>query len=116
MKAFRSLLAAALAALIVLGPVAGPAHRALAQTRGIVAIANDQPITDLDITQRVTLLEILGDLPPAGLTKQQALQALIDDQVKIVEARRLNMLPTESDITERVDRLAQGMKMSRTEL
>jgi len=116
MKASRLLLRAALAALLVLGPLASTSSGALAQTRGIVAIANDQPITDLDITQRVTLLDIVGDLPPGGLTKQQALQALIDDQVKIVEATRLAMLPTDSDVTDRIDKLAQGMKISRADL
>lgn len=87
-----------------------------AEMEGIVAIVNDQPITELDLRQRVTLLEILGDLPRGGLNKKQALQALIDDQVKIAEATRFAMLPSDSDISDRIIRIAKGMNITREEL
>lgn len=107
------LLAAALLAGLVLAPPPGPA---LAEIEGIVAVVNDQPITELDLTQRVILLEILGDLPAKGMTKEQALRAMIDDQVKIFESTRLGMLPSDSDISERINRIAKGMKITRDEL
>lgn len=116
MTIYGKLLAAAMAAPLALGLMLTAPGAALAQSQGIVAVANDQPITELDLSQRIILLDILGDTPRGGMTKQQALQALIDDQVKMMEAKRYGMLPSESDITDRIDRAAKGMKMSRAEL
>ena len=70
------LLASVLLATAVLAQPPGPA---LAEIEGIVAVVNDQPITELDLSQRVILLEILGDLPAKGMTKEQALRAMIDE-------------------------------------
>jgi peptidyl-prolyl cis-trans isomerase SurA len=114
MTMWRCILAAAIAAPLAMGAVAGDGARA--ETQGIVAVANDQPITERDITQRIELRKILGDLPSGGMTRQQALQDLIDDQVKLVEAKRLMLLPADSEISDRVNRIAKSMKISRDEL
>ena len=116
MKMIRNLLAAtAVASLAFTLTVAAP-HMALAQSQSIVAVANDQPITERDLEQHIALLEILDEMPRGGLTKQQALRDMIDDQVKITEAKRLGMLPSDADITDRIDRAAKGMKLTRQEL
>lgn len=113
----RVLLATALALPLAFGIMTGSAPLAeAASSSGIVAVANDQPITALDITQRISLLEILGDLPADGMSKQAALKNLIDDQVKIIEATRFNLLPSDAEISERIDRVAKGMNLSRSEL
>jgi peptidyl-prolyl cis-trans isomerase SurA len=116
MKMWRSILAAAIAAPLAICAVAGYAGSVRAETQGIVAVANDQPITERDISQRIELRKILGDLPSGGMTRQQALQNLIDDQVKMLEAKRLMMIPPDSEVTQRIDRIAKGMKLSRNEL
>ncbi|MFN4141063.1 SurA N-terminal domain-containing protein [Aestuariivirga sp.] len=115
MSPFRIMMAAAVAVPLVAG-VAGTSAPARAETQGVVAVANDQPITERDITQRITLLKIVGDLPPGGLTRKQALKQLIDDQVKLLEARRLMMVPSDAEISERIDRVAKGMKYTRQQL
>lgn len=109
------LIAAALAATLALPPMAAMSP-AFAASAGIVALVNDQPITDLDLTQRITLLEVLGDLPEGGMSKQKALQELVDDEVKLVEAVRFNMLPTEADVTDRVERIAKNLKLTKDQL
>jgi peptidyl-prolyl cis-trans isomerase SurA len=48
--------------------------------------------------------------------RQKALRSLIDDQVKILEARRLMMLPPDSEINDRMNRIAKGMDMTRDQL
>ena len=115
MTLYRIMMAVAVAVPLAAGLFGAPSP-ASAETQGIVAIANDQPITERDITQRITLLKIVGDLPPGGMTRKQALRQLIDDQVKLIEATRLMMVPTDAEISERIDRVAKGMKYTRQQL
>lgn len=98
-------------ALISAGP--GPAR---ADTQGIVAVANDQPITERDITQRIALMTELGDVPSGGLSRKKALQSLIDDQVKLAEAARFQLIPSDAEISDRIDRVAKSKKMTRAAL
>lgn len=116
MSMIRTCLAAAMAAPLAFALMTAAPHSALAVSQGIIAVANDQPITELDLRQRIALLEILDELPRGGLTEKQALGQLIDDQVKILEAKRLGMLPSDSDVTDRINRAAKGMKLTREQL
>lgn len=116
MNMWRNILAAAIAVPLAIGMVAGASGPTLAETQGIVAVANDQPITERDISQRIELRKILGDLPSGGMNRQQALQNLIDDQVKLLEAKRLMLVPSDAEISDRMQRIAKGMNISRDEL
>jgi peptidyl-prolyl cis-trans isomerase SurA len=100
----RTLRAAAMAAMAVLGclPVA------LAQTQGVVAVVNDQPITEHDVTERIALLTILGDAP-GGMSRKQSLQSLIDEQIKISEATRFKLMPDDGAVREQIARMSKGM-------
>ncbi len=60
-----------------------------AEGLGVVAIVNDQAVTELDVTQRISLLKILGNLPEGGISRKAALRLIIDDAVKTSEAKRL---------------------------
>lgn len=116
MRVWRTILAAAIAlplasAVLPLAPLS-----ALAESQGIVAVVNDQPVTERDITQRIALLKLLGDLPEAGMSRKEALQSLIDDQVKMFEATRLMLVPNDGDVSDRIEKIAKGMKMSSKEL
>jgi len=116
MKIWRNILAAAIAlplAAAVLPMAHVPAH---AESQGIVAVVNDQPITERDLTQRITLLKLLDDLPQGGMSRKQALQSLIDDQVKMFEATRLMLVPNDGDVSDRIEKIAKGMKLSEAEL
>ena len=100
--------AALIAALLALSSPALAAN--------IVAIVNDQPITELDLTQRISLLEVMDDVPRGGLDKKAALRQMIDQTVKLQEAKRYNMLPSDAELTDRIKRLAQNMKLTPDQL
>lgn len=109
--AFRRLASAALlAALLACTPAVTPV--AMAQQPNIVAIVNDQPITELDLTQRIALLEVMDDVPKGGLDKKKALRQMIDQTVKMQEAKRYNLLPSAAELNDRIKRLAQSMKLT----
>lgn len=100
--------AAVAAAFAASLPAATPV---LAQSQGVVAVVNDLPVTERDLTQRIALLTLIGDAP-RDMSRKQALQSIIDDEVKIAEATRLRLMPTEAEISDRIERLAKGMKTS----
>ena len=110
MTAGRILIAAALAGLLAGFPALPPLGAA--ETQGVVVVVNDKPVTELDITQRIALLKILGDSPSEGMSRKKALQSLIDEQVKIAEATRVKLLPSEAEVKDQIGRMAKNMKMA----
>ncbi len=82
---------------------------AVAQESVVIATVNDVPITSFDIDQRIRLLEILGQGGPKPDRKKIA-NNLIDDVVKIAEAKTNRMDATEADIDDRLKRMATGLK------
>ena len=66
MKMWRGILAAAIAVPLAFGCLPARPQPARAEVQGIVAVANDQPITERDIDQRIALLKMLDDYPPAA--------------------------------------------------
>jgi peptidyl-prolyl cis-trans isomerase SurA len=83
---------------------------ARAADQGIVATVNDHPITTLDIQQRLALLKILGERSPTGEPRKFALRMMIDEIVKIAEAKKYKMDPTDKEISSQVDRMAKSLK------
>jgi peptidyl-prolyl cis-trans isomerase SurA len=82
----------------------------LARADGAVAIVNDVPITELDVTQRISLMKIMGDNPGDEISRKKALQSLVDEVVKLAEAKRLKLAATDAEITKQIARVAGGMK------
>jgi peptidyl-prolyl cis-trans isomerase SurA len=80
---------------------------ALAEGQGIVATVNDRPITTFDINQRMKLLKILGAGGEAA-TKKAAFQSLVDDTIKITEAKKLGVQPTEKMVDDQIAKMAKG--------
>ena len=76
------------AALMLLGG-GSPLH---AQT--VAVMVNGEPITDYDIEQRSKL----NVLSHKATTRQQVIDELIDEKVKIKEAKKFGVDPTASDI------------------
>jgi len=81
---------------------------ASAQENAVIATVNDHPVTSFDIDQRIKLLGILGQ--SNGFDRKKIGNALIDDVVKIDEARRYKIDPTEKDVDERLGGMAKGLK------
>src|SRR5262245_46210509 len=82
---------------------------ARAEGQGVLVTVNDVPITSFDVDQRVGLNAILGR-HPGSLEDQRkrALQNLIDDQVKLAEAKKYNATPDSKMVDAQIDKMAKG--------
>ncbi|QBR70020.1 hypothetical protein CU048_00570 [Beijerinckiaceae bacterium] len=94
----------ALALTIGLAPFDG--GKAFAQA--IVASINGDPITNIDIDERMKMLRVLRK--PA--TRDAAIESLFTDRLKIHEAGKFSVSPRDSDISQEIIKVAQQMKMS----
>jgi peptidyl-prolyl cis-trans isomerase SurA len=99
-------------AIIVLLLVMGTPS--FAQESSVIATVNDKPVTTFDIDQRIRLLQILGQ--NGKFDRKKIANDLINDVVKIEEAKRYKIEATERDIDERLKRVAQGLKTDDTGL
>ena len=74
-----------------------------------VAVVNGSPITGFDVEQRVRLLRAIAGVEgdPAGL-QRAALDQLIDDRLKLQEARRRGIEPTDEMLTAGLENLAES--------
>ena len=81
---------------------------ALAQQALIIATVNDKPITGFDVVQRALLMKALGDKRPAD--PKQLANDIIDDIVKIDEATKLKINPTDADIRQRLDEVGKNFQ------
>ncbi len=86
----------------------GVAHSAANQ--GIVATVNDQPITTMDIQQRLQLLKVLGERAQTANPNKAALKMMVDEIIKIAEAKKYKMEASDRDIQAQLGRMAKGMK------
>ncbi|SNY93830.1 periplasmic chaperone for outer membrane proteins SurA [Cohaesibacter sp. ES.047] len=81
----------------------------------IVAVVNRAAITDLDVTQRQKLERILsGGRQRMG--KGSALNTVIDDKLKLFEARDRNATASDREIDAALDNMAKSAKISRSRL
>ncbi|MGH6841145.1 MAG: hypothetical protein ACREDV_03505, partial [Methylocella sp.] len=93
--------AAAIAACIPL-----PCGRAFAQE--IVASINGDPITNIDIDERMKMLRVLRK--PA--TREDAIESLFMDRLEIDETGKFGVAPKDSDISQQIVKVAQDLKLS----
>lgn len=73
----------------------------------IVASINGDPITNIDIEQRMKLLRVLRK--PA--THDAAVESLFADRLEIREAGKYGVVPRDEDVTQQIVRTAEAMKM-----
>ncbi len=104
----RSLGAACVLALAVL---AGGISPLLAQT--IACMVNGEPITNLDIEQRTKLnfLTTRKQMP-----RQEVLDELTNEKVKLKEAKRFGVDPSASDVDQAFGSMSQRMRLSSEQL
>ena len=101
-------LAVLLCALCLLSGNRNSSHAAGDQ--GIVATVNDIPITSFDIDQRLRLVEILGTKQASNDVRKKVLQAMIDEIIKIAEAKKFKINATDKEIEAQMGRIAKGLK------
>ncbi|WP_119269167.1 SurA N-terminal domain-containing protein [Taklimakanibacter deserti] len=80
-----------------------------AESQGVLVTVNDRPITSFDVQQRIQLNAILGrGQGSVAEQRKRALQNLIDDQVKLAEAKKLGATPDDKMINAQIDKMAKG--------
>ena len=99
------LLAPVLAALMLAFGLALPALAATAAT------VNGVPISDLDVSARIKLMELEG-----GGSRKAALEALITEQVQLQEAQRLGITVSEADVDGAYQQVARNVKLGTDKL
>ncbi|WOH47997.1 SurA N-terminal domain-containing protein [Bradyrhizobium sp. sBnM-33] len=107
-RRFWSLIAGGAVALAVLAGGASPL-----QAQSVVVMVNGEPITSLDIEQRTKLnfLTTRKQMP-----RQEVIEELIDEKVKVKEAKRFGVDPTASDIDQAYAGMSQRMRLSPEQL
>ena len=93
------------AALVVAAAIGG------AQAQNVVVFVNGEPITQLDIDQRSKLLEVSSPTHKAP-PRQEVLDELIDEKLKVREAKRWGIDPTDSDVDSAFTAAAQRFHQS----
>ena len=90
--------------VVVLTVVGAPAR-----AQNIVVMVNGDPITDFDIEQRTKLDTLTTQKTPS---RQDVINTLIDDKLKIKEGKKYGVEPTASDINQSYEGMAQRMRIS----
>ncbi|MFB9262026.1 SurA N-terminal domain-containing protein [Bradyrhizobium erythrophlei] len=103
-----SLLLGCILALTLLAGGGTPTH---AQT--IAVMVNGEPITNLDIEQRAKLNALTGNKES---NRQAILNELIDEKVKIKEAKKFGVDPSASDVDQSYGGMAQRMRLNGDQL
>jgi peptidyl-prolyl cis-trans isomerase SurA len=85
-------------ALVCAGPAAAQV---------IVSSINGDPVTSIDIDQRMKLLRVLHQ----NATRDAAIESLYADRLKIQEASKYGINPKDSDLSPEIVKAAQELKM-----
>ena len=80
-----------------------------AATAQVVVVANGSPITELDIAQRTKLLATSTHKAPS---RQEVVQELIDDRIKIAKAKVYGMEVSDTEVDSTFATMAQRQHMT----
>ncbi|HEX7919482.1 MAG TPA: SurA N-terminal domain-containing protein [Bradyrhizobium sp.] len=100
-----------LSSLLALFLLFGGGARLHAQT--IAVMVNGEPITNFDIEQRAKLNALTGGKTP---DRKTVLDDLIDEKLKIKEAKKFGVDPTANDIEQSYGGMAQRMRLNNDQL
>lgn len=84
-----------------------------AEAQTVAVMVNGEPITDLDIEQRMKLDFISTHKQP---TRQEVTDELIDEHVKIKEAKKFGVDPTSADIDDAYNQMSQRIRITPDQL
>jgi peptidyl-prolyl cis-trans isomerase SurA len=96
------------AAALVLMACASPSH-----AQSVAVMVNGDPITSYDIEQR-SKLNVLSTHKPAD--RQQVINDLIDEKLKIKEAKKFGVDPTSTDIDQAYASMSSRMRITPEQL
>lgn len=89
------------AILLVAAPQAAEAQ--------VVALVNGAPITEIDVTQRMKIVQVTTH---KAVSRQEALKALVDDHLKISITKRYGIEPSSQDVDNAFANMAQRSHLS----
>jgi peptidyl-prolyl cis-trans isomerase SurA len=89
---------------LIIAPIAAAAVPARAQQ--VVVLVNGIPITDRDITHREKFLEMSNHKKS---NRQDAINSLVDETLELREAARFSLEPSDPDVQQAFDNVAQNM-------
>jgi len=78
----------------------------------IAALVNDEPISTFDVAQRQRLMEATGQ----KASKQEVIENLIEERVKLQESRRLRIQVAETDVERAYQGVAERVRMTPSQL
>lgn len=83
---------------------------------GIVATVNDDIITELDLQQRISLVLLSSQLENTAQVRQgiapQVLRLLIDDRLKLQEAKKNNITVSDRELQSQLENIAAQNKLT----
>lgn len=77
-----------------------------AYSASVVATVNGNPITDIDVTSRTTLMAKQGKT--SSDNRRVALNSIIDDAVKLAHASTFGVVPSEADVDKELSKMKLG--------
>jgi len=92
-----------LPALLVLLALFVPLRQAEASK--VLALVNDMPVTDYDVSQRLKLNSIIG----GARDRKAAFRSVVNDAVLITEARKAGVDVSEVSVNKAIERMAKNM-------
>jgi peptidyl-prolyl cis-trans isomerase SurA len=98
-----------LAAAIVTAAIVVPLLTPLMAHAQVVVVANGSPITELDVQQRSKLLATASQKAPK---REEVIQELIDDRLKIAKARVYGLEATNEEVDTAFNNMAQRQKIT----
>lgn len=111
----NALLACGIVLLAAASPV-GPAVTGAAAQSAIKVVVNGEPITSNEINQRARFLRLVArELSGAQLTKQ-ATEELIDEKLKLLEAKRVKISASEAQVDQALANIAERVKLAPSQL
>ncbi len=103
----------ALLAIVAVLIAFGLASSAAFAQGAIKIVVNDSPITSYDISNRAKFLRLISR---GRLGKQKAIEELIDEKLKLQEARRRNVSISEAEVDQAFARIASSTKLTPAKL
>ncbi|MGF1475092.1 MAG: peptidylprolyl isomerase [Geminicoccaceae bacterium] len=84
--------------------------------QGIVAVVNDEIVSEWELDQRVKVALVLSNLDPTqeneSRVRPQVLRGAIDDELRLQEANRLNVSITDDALDQVIESIAERNRMN----
>ncbi|MDA7946679.1 MAG: SurA N-terminal domain-containing protein [Hyphomicrobiaceae bacterium] len=106
---------ATLCAMACISLLAGLDARAQSE-QSIVALVNDEPITNYDVTQRMRLLKVTARKEPSAALRKQVIEDLVSERIQVQEATKNGVVVSDDQVNQVLDRVASSNKMNRDQL